>query len=158
MSTLSMSTLCTLLCASTLNLSPLPSTSNQGTPADTVKALYDAFPFGDTSVVTADRSELSRYLDSELIALLDADLECSRRTSEVCNLNGDPLYNAQDAQIEDLQVNNAEPGIVRVSFKNFGSAQQVVHRLRQTPDGWRVHDIEYGPGESLRGWLSTPIP
>lgn len=149
-----MPTLASLLLAASLQLSPAPALATER-----VQALYNAFPFGDTSVVTADRSELSQYFDAELIALLDADLECSRRHEAICNLNGDPLYNAQDAQIENLQVSaGASDELVQVRFDNFGEPQQLVLRMRRTAAGWRVQDIEYGEDQSLRGWLTTPIP
>ena len=147
-----MTTLAALLLATTLQATPT-------TPTELVRAMYAEFPWGDSSIVSAPRTTLARYLDAELIALLDADAACSERTGEICNLDGDPIYNAQEAEISALHVKAADqPHTVHVSFMNFDRAVQLTYKLVQTSAGPRIHDIEYGENQSLRGWLSTPIP
>lgn len=140
-----------LICAS-LGVIPVPA-------SDRVEALYAAFPWEGESVLNADRETLQRYFDDELIALLEADAACTERTEGICNLGSDPIYNAQDAEISGLRVSGgAQADVVYVRFLNFGEEQQLLYRMRHSEHGWRIHDIEYGEGHSLRGWLSEPIP
>jgi hypothetical protein len=44
--------------------------------------------------VLKDRPEV---LDASLYRLLKADLDCRKRSKEICNLDFDPFYNSQDA-------------------------------------------------------------
>lgn len=123
-----------------------------------VEALYQAFPWEGESVLSAPHSTLAQYFDAELMGLLDEDAACSQKHQAICNLNGDPIYNAQDAQITALKVTpGTTAGEVVVEFHNFGEPQKLVHRLVDTPQGRRIHDIVYAPDQSLRGWLTSPV-
>ena len=108
---------------------------------------------------------LGRYFDAALLKLYLKDKREAK--GEVGRLDGDPLYNAQDIQIRDLSVSAPETaggssrtGIetrVTVHFKNLGKPTQVVYVLSRTADGWRISDIRYDDGSSLKKILQGKL-
>jgi len=102
---------------------------------------------------------LGRYFDSALLNLYLKDQREAK--GEVGRLDGDPLYNAQDIQITDFSVSAPEiaGGETRVTvhFKNIGKPARVIYVLSQTPDGWRIRDIRYDDGSSLKKILQGKL-
>jgi hypothetical protein len=80
---------------------------------------------------------------------------------EVGRLDGDPLYNAQEIEIANFSVSQAEnvSGETRITvrFKNLSKSVRFVYVLTQTPDGWRISDIRYNDGSSLKKTLQAPL-
>ena len=94
---------------------------------------------------------MARYLDDQLVTLVMADRECSRRTQEVCNLDFAPIWDSQDTVGTTVKIaEGKDPSRVQVELH---MAPKTVRRLTyvmvKTPAGWRVHDIEYDSHESL---------
>ena len=101
------------------------------------------------------KASLARYLDDELVALVLADRECSRRKQEVCNLDFAPIWDAQDMVGATVKIaEGKDPARVSVELRY---PQNVTRRLTyvmvKTAAGWRVHDIEYDSHESLVAML-----
>ena len=126
-------------------------------PKDLVVQFYQAHrskhdPLDDTAL-------LGRYFDSALVKLYLRDrLEAK---GEVGRLDGDPLYNAQDMEIKDLSVSAPEmaggEARVTVTFKNFGKPTRVVYMLGRTANGWKISDIRYDDGSSLKKILEGKL-
>src|SRR5262245_414751 len=125
-------------------------TAADPTPKDLVAQLYQAHrsgrdPFLETKL-------LSRYFDDPLLKLYLKDRREAKE--EVGRLDGDPLYNAQEVEISDFSI--AEPETIKgetevtVRFKNLGKPARVVYVLTQTKAGWRISDIRYDDGSSLK--------
>ncbi len=76
---------------------------------------------------------------------------------EVGALDGDPLYDAQDMEIKKFAIGKPSyeggKAKVNVNFDNFGKPQSFVFTLVNGRTGWRIDNIEYGEGRSLRGYL-----
>src|SRR5438067_12883024 len=132
-------------------------------PKDVVAQLYKAYgteqsPAGETRL-------FSRYFDDELMKLYLKDKREAK--GEVGRLDGDPLYNAQEAQITDFSISAPESaggpsrtGIetrVTVHFKNLGQPARVIYVLSRTSDGWRISDIRYDDGSSLKKILEGKL-
>jgi hypothetical protein len=102
---------------------------------------------------------LGRYFDSALLKLYLKDQREAK--GEVGRLDGDPLYNAQDIQITDFSVSAPEiaGGETRVTvhFKNIGKPTRIVYVLSRTTDGWRISDIRYDDGSSLKKILQGKL-
>jgi len=108
---------------------------------------------------------LGHYFDAALLKLYLKDKREAK--GEVGRLDGDPLYNAQDIQIKDFSVSAPESaggpsrtGIetrVTVHFKNIGKPTRIVYVLSQTADGWRITDICYDDGSSLKKILQGKL-
>jgi Protein of unknown function (DUF3828) len=121
-----------------------------------VAILYKAKP--SPFFQTKNRAALNKYFTKQLADLIWKDAKSSN--GEVGAIDGDPLYNAQDTEIKKLVVGGAsvkgEAATVLVTFTNFGKKQAINYLLKKTTQGWRIDDIKYSRGESLRKWLTSP--
>ena len=107
-----------------------------------------------------DQTELlGRYFDAELLRLYLKDKR--EANGEVGRLDGDPLYNAQDMEIKDFSISAPETvgaeTRVTVRFKNIGKPTRLVYVLTRTADGWRISDIRYDDGSSLKKILNGKL-
>jgi Protein of unknown function (DUF3828) len=102
---------------------------------------------------------LGRYFDPLLLKLYLKDKREAK--GEVGRLDGDPLYHAQEVELANFSVSKAEnvgtETRVTVRFKNLGKSVRLVYVLTQTPDGWRISDIRYNDGSSLKKILQAPL-
>jgi hypothetical protein len=98
---------------------------------------------------------LGAYFDKGLLSLFLKDQ--SEHQREVGKLDFDPLYDAQDFDIKDFAValvtQQKESAEVAASFKNMGANEKVVFSLSATEHGWRISDIKYSDGRTLKGIL-----
>lgn len=124
-------------------------------PKDVVAQLYQAHrskhdPLDETQL-------LGRYFDATLLKLYLRDKREAK--GEVGRLDGDPLYNAQEIQVTDFSVSATESVSgetrVRVSFKNIGKPTRLAYILTRSGNGWRVSDIRYDDGSSLKKILQS---
>jgi hypothetical protein len=104
---------------------------------------------------TKSRALLYKYFEKSLADMIWKDAVTSK--GEVGALDGDPLYDAQDMEIKKFAI--GKPGYesgrakVNVTFENFGQPKSFVFTLVNGRSGWRINNIEYGEGRSLRGYL-----
>jgi hypothetical protein len=107
---------------------------------------------------TRSRALVNKYFNKTLADLIWKD--ATTKKEEVGALDGDPLYDAQDMQIKNFVVGKAsiEEGTaqVPVSFENFDKKVQIKFLLIKTPAGWRISDISYPGGYTLRSLLTSP--
>jgi len=103
----------------------------------------------------ASKKLLGAYFEKRLLSLFLKDQAESQ--GEVGKLDFDPLYAAQDFDIKDFSValvaqqkNSAD---VAASFKNMGTSEKIVFLLSNTAQGWRITDIKYSDGRTLKGIL-----
>ena len=126
-------------------------------PKDLVAQLYQAHhskhdPLDETAL-------LGRYFDPALLKLYLKDKDEAK--GEVGRLDGDPLYNAQDMEIKDFSVSAPEmaggEARVTVNFKNLGKPTRVVYMLSRTANSWKISDIRYDDGSSLKKILEGKL-
>jgi hypothetical protein len=126
-------------------------------PKDLVAQLYQAHdskhdPLDETAL-------LGRYFDPALLKLYLKDKREAK--GEVGRLDGDPLYNAQDMEIKDFSVSAPEvaggDARVTVNFKNLGKPTRVVYMLSRTANNWKISDIRYDDGSSLKKILEGKL-
>ena len=102
---------------------------------------------------------LDRYFDAALLKLYLKDKREAK--GEVGRLDGDPLYNAQEVQITDFSISAPKitggEALVTVRFKNIGKPTRVECVLRRTVHGWKISDIRYDDGYSLKKILQSPL-
>ena len=102
---------------------------------------------------------LGRYFEAELLKLYLKDKREAK--GEVGRLDGDPLYNAQEIQITDFSISAPKTigGETRVTvrFKNLGKSTRVEYMLGRTADGWKISDIRYDDGSSLKKILEGKL-
>jgi hypothetical protein len=100
----------------------------------------------------ASKKRLLNYFYKPLLDLYLKDQENSK--GEVGKIDFDPLYDAQDFEISDFKLvvlpNKKGLGYVAARFKNMGVDQEIIFALQRTKMGWRIADIKYKDGRSLR--------
>jgi len=118
----------------------------------------DAKPDGTSKVLEA-------YLVPDLKALWVADRDEAGKRGEVGRISADPLIDAQDfdpAFLKTLKLEGVEgTPLIRATFQLFpedsGSVRTVYFEL--APDGmdWKIANIHYSDGRSLRTLLLLPL-
>jgi hypothetical protein len=103
----------------------------------------------------ASKKLLGAYFEKGLLSLFLKDQAESK--GEVGKLDFDPLYAAQDFEIKDFSValvtQKKDSAEVAASFKNMGKNEKIVFLLSNTAQGWRITDIKYFNGLTLKGIL-----
>lgn len=135
-------------------------------PVDTVRALYRDFaweasddaPPAATGLPAQPRVVLLRYFTPRVAGALVADAGCTARTHEVCRLDFAPLWDSQDPQADDVAIESG-PGADRVTVRVRRPATRdplrMQYRLARVGAGWRIADIVYADGRSLRALLGV---
>jgi len=106
------------------------------------------------------KKELEKYFDTELSSLFLKDEQCKKKTREICNLDFDPILAAQDfdekskLNLKVQKLPDKSKGKYKVTFSNMGTTT-IVYELKQAPGGWRIADVIYTKGSSLRKILSA---
>lgn len=114
------------------------------TPEALIRSLYAHHQPGQhKEISTCNRRAISQYCDEKLTALFQKDCDCGKRTHEVCNLDWDPFYDAQDFGPEE-----PNPHIKRigdsdeyaVTITNIDEVH-LTYAMKKTKAGWRIADI-----------------
>jgi hypothetical protein len=104
---------------------------------------------------TRSRALLYKYFEKGLADMIWKDAVHSK--GEVGAIDGDPLYNAQDMDIKKFAIGKPSYGDgkakVNVTFENFGQKKTIVFILINGRTGWRINDLDYSDGDTLRGYL-----
>ena len=128
------------------------------TPEAVIVSLYAHHrPAKNREIDTCNRQALSRYCDGRLTDLFVKDCDCSKRTGEVCNLDWDPFYDAQD--FDEKEPN---PRIKRiegtdsfeVTITNLGEVR-LTYEMKKTKAGWRVANIRSAKWDLLKVLAGT---
>ena len=122
-----------------------------------VQAIYDQYKGKDAKgVELSNDAAVRRYFAPALAALITKDRRQAR--GEVGKLDADPFIDAQDWEIDDVNVTlrdvAADKAIATVSFKNLGERQTVVLELVKLKQDWRIANITWDRKATLRGLLT----
>lgn len=92
-----------------------------------------------------NRELVDRFFAKNLADMIWKDAVETR--DEIGALEFDPLYDAQDTEIADLKIGNAETkgdkATVPVTFLNFGEQQTITYLLLKEDGKWKIEDIKY---------------
>lgn len=127
------------------------------TPESLIRTLYDNHrPQFEQGLDLADRAVLTRYFSPALTELFVREAACRERTKEVCNLDFDPIFAAQDfdRQQVDLSIEQLSPRRFQVTYTNMERRTQIYEVLPGS-DGVRIDDIVYPEAGSLKALLSA---
>ena len=106
---------------------------------------------------TTNRKSIDQFFDKSLADLIWKDF--STRGDEVGVLDFDALYNAQDFDIKKFSVGESkisgESAEVLVTFENFGKKETVRFAMVKRGDSWKISDIKYSTGDTLRGYFKS---
>lgn len=125
-------------------------------PEALIQSLYARHqPKKDKSLNWCNKKTISSFVDARLTALFIKDCQCAKRTGEICQLDSDPFYDAQDFDDTDPnpRVKEIAPDTYAVTISNFGD-QKFIYKMTKTSAGWRISDIEGPTNKSLLKLLS----
>ena len=126
-------------------LSALAAARPPDTPEALIRSLYARHrPGRHKEMSTCDRRAMARYCDERLTALFLKDCECGKTTHEVCNLDWDPFYDAQEFGREE-----PNPRVKRigesddydVTITNIDEVH-LTYEIKKTKAGWRIANIK----------------
>jgi hypothetical protein len=104
---------------------------------------------------TENRALVDKYFEKTLAELIWKDAIVSK--GEVGAIDGDPLFDAQDMDIKNFSVHSPKykdaGAEVAVSFENFGNKEEVLFLLVMDESDWKIADIKYKEGRTLKGIL-----
>jgi hypothetical protein len=128
----------------------------KASPEKIVSELYRAHNGkADPLQYPASKKLLGAYFEQGLLTLFLKDE--SESEGEVGKLEFDPLYAAQDIEIKNFSValitQEKDSAKVAASFKNIGQSEKIMFLLSKTAQGWRITDIKYSDGQTLKGIL-----
>ena len=105
---------------------------------------------------TKSRALVDQYFEPTLAGLIWNDAVAA--SGEVGALGFDPLYDAQDTDIKNFAIQpgtvDEERASVVVAFDNFAEKKQLTYSLVLTDGSWKISDIAFGEGRTLRGIYS----
>ena len=125
-------------------------------PTAWVKGIYETYAANkaDASALAVLRPEAS----DRLKRLIDAEQACLKRNKGMCRIDFDPIANAQDFEITDVQVKShakvstsgASTGLVTATFKNAGRNNVIEYLFIEKGGRWLLDDISAKtPGEEM---------
>jgi hypothetical protein len=126
-----------------------------------VEAIYAAYKGKNGNGISLETdADVKRYFEPKLAALINKDRKDAAKRGDVSTLDGDPFIDAQDWQIDavDIAVRDtaADKASATVSFMNIDKQTTVVLDLVKLKEGWRLADITWdretgGRKDTLRG-------
>lgn len=163
------SSLWLLLACMALNTkaTPLPAQKNESAQM-VVQRLYQDYAWvvsaktvrGKRDLIAEPESVLAQYFTDDLVKLIHQDFECARQSSEICNLDFDPIYASQDPKASNLRILGSDKNqniTVQFRYPSTGQAIQVRYKMEMVDRGWRISDICYKNTKCLRHILRHSI-
>ena len=122
-----------------------------------VEAIYASYAGKNSKGVSLDsNAAIRRYFEPSLAALIIKDRREAR--GEVGKLGSDPFIDAQDWEIDNVDVavrdTGSDKASATVSFKSLGDQRTIVLALVKLRAGWRIADITWDRNGTLRGLLT----
>ena len=131
------------------------------TPEILVKDLYaqhDAYQSPFAQMI--NRPRVDKYFTKALADLIWKDETTAK--GNVGAIEKDPIYDAEETEIKDLNVGKAsikgDTATVVAEFENFEQEHKVTFDLKKEDGLWKIDDIKYPKGDSLKILLEKAYP
>lgn len=101
-----------------------------------------------------NKQKLAIYFDNKLVESFMADEKCKEKSQEICNLDFDPVIDAQDLDnkypVRYKVTKQVVNGKIRclVVFENI-TKRTIIYEIKPKNGDWRITDIKYPDGRSL---------
>lgn len=136
------------------------SASAQSDPAAEafLNAIYSAYKGssdkGAKGIPLNSDETIQRYFEPSLAAEMIKDAAEAKKRGEAPKLNGDPFIDGQDWEIPRFTIAVKEAGadkaVGTVTINNFGKDIAIILNLVKPTDGWRIANISWETGDTLR--------
>lgn len=133
-----------------------------------LNAIYSAYKGssdkGAKGIPLNSDETIQRYFEPSLAAEIIKDAAEAKKRGDVPKLNGDPFIDGQDWEITKFNVAVKEAGadkaVGTVTINNFGKDIPINLNLVKQPDGWRIANISWETGDTLRSlyFKGEPVP
>lgn len=126
------------------------------TPEGTVERLLEAHFNGDMDFITAAVENKNPWLANELLSLIADYFSRPQPPDEVPNIDGDPFTDSQEYPTRfavGKARRNGRTATVPVTMADAWRTRTLEYKLRRESGGWRLDDIVYPEGGSLRALL-----
>jgi hypothetical protein len=117
----------------------------------------DAVKFLGKPIARQPKNILVHYFDNNLANLLVQDANCvENNPGEICNLDFDPIFASQDISACNLKISDNYDKTINVEYEYPSNHQKIkiIFVVKKQKTGWRISDINYGDGYSLKKILS----
>lgn len=108
---------------------------------------------------TQDRGRVDKFFAKPLSDLIWNDAR--NAGGGVGTIDADPLYNAQDVEIKNLKVGEAQisgdRATVPVTFNNYTQKVTITYALKTVAGTWKIDDIRYSENDTLLKWLRSGL-
>jgi hypothetical protein len=130
-------------------------TAETASPQSFVDGIYKHYLGKESKGLPLSNSAaIRRYFALPLADAMVKDFAAAHKAGEVPMLNGDPFIDAQDWEISNVRTavksTGANAAVAAVTFIQFMEPRTVTLELVNTPAGWRIADIRWARGGSLR--------
>ena len=149
-----------LLLAVSLLLMAIPAHAFEpnASPQSLLHELYRVHARGEGPILDPTAQKHRRiFFTPSLAAALDRELNRAD-PEETATLDFDPFYNAQETELGEIDIAVPKVSGSRVNaivrLANFGEPIEIVYQLVQDAHGWRIDDILYSEGNTLRKTLA----
>jgi hypothetical protein len=102
-----------------------------------------------------------RFVTTSLYALMTRYFAMPANPNEAPVINGDPFTNSQEYPTRfsvEAVSGEGSPSTVRVRFSDAARVESVTYQLRRENNVWRIDDVKYRDGASLRAQLTAALP
>ncbi len=134
----------------------VPSPQPEKSPERLVQSLFSNHFKHGMGFTKASVSRKAKWLSEDFLKQLRQELNHPASPDEVPNIDGDPFTDSQEYPTR-FKVGKAEikgdSARVPVVLSGNGRKRTVVAILNQTTEGWRVDDLAYEEGKTLRAEL-----
>ena len=125
-------------------------------PATVVQALFSDHFKHERGFTKASVARKAKWLSTDFLNLLNVELDRRANPNEAPTIDGDPFTDSQEYP-KRFVVGKAEirGDVTRIPviFTGNGHRRTIAVRLLETTDGWRVDDLFYEDGKTLRSRL-----
>lgn len=128
-----------------------------GKPRDAVRGFLRTHFAGDMGFRPDSVQSKARWLSDGLWTAVEGYLALPQAPDQVPLIAGDPFTNSQEYPsgftVGKLQI-SGNSALVRVSYAHGGAKRRLHFRLERGAEGWRIDDILYSDGSTLRKLLA----
>lgn len=133
-----------------------------------VVTLYSSAIWADTSCIStvqsaqqsivqnAYRSQQLKpaWISQSLNRLLQADARCAQASGGICRLDVDPLYDAQDIEVQRIRYRCNDKRVIAQLSDESGAARRIDFSFVHERGAWKIDDVHYTHSPSLKQLLT----
>lgn len=130
-------------------------------PSGVVQRFLETHFANDMGFTKAQSVRKARFMTAGLSALMAKHFAATSNPSEAPDINGDPFTNSQEYptrfSVDDAKI-TANTSTVAVRMSDAGRVQTITYHLQREGGVWRIDDLQFASGPTLRKQLAAGVP